>query len=362
MNDVELMLVQAGMTKALAPERRVFIYANFVKALPWLSYVREKLVDPAYSGWFLHFAPGGAFPNGSWHVPSCDTGYSPPLCSNLYHDQLQTPQVPSPGNPNPDGNCVGTCDCGGVPCGEYLWDHRNASMREWLVSTLTGPYGTGSGVVDGFFLDDFFCSNIVNGSGACTDPVQGATEVDAHQQADMGLSDADIADLTRGWLATMTAAQQALLDAGAYTWSLMRGGENADATPRMVERDSCVAELRAACAPSSPWATEPLLFGLHAGNATVPLPQLQQDIAAYLLMRGPWAFVGYGVWGMSWPVGTSWVTPNGTSAPVPQEFSMDYGRPAGLCVETAAGVFQRLLSKSIVQLDCNAWQANITML
>ena len=24
------------------------------------------------------------------------------------------------------------CDCGAVPCGTYLWDHRNASLRAWL--------------------------------------------------------------------------------------------------------------------------------------------------------------------------------------------------------------------------------------
>ena len=353
------------MTKALAPDRKVFLYANMVKALPWLTYVREKLTDPAYSGWFLHFAPGGSLPNGTWHVPACDDNYSPPLCSAYYHDQQQTPSVPSPSNPNPDGACVGTCDCGSVPCGEYLWDHRNASLRAWLVSTLTGPYGVGSGVVDGFFIDDFWCSSNINGSGACTDPVQGATEIDPHQQVDMGLSDGDIADLTMGWLATMTAVQRALLDAGAYTWSLMRGGENADASPRIVGPDapSCLAELRAACAADSPWATQPLLFGLHAGNATVPLPQLEQDIAAFLLMRGPWAWAGYGVWGMSWPAGTSFISPNGTSAPVPLQFAVDYGYPSGPCEETTtAGVFKRTLSKASVTLDCNAWSANITML
>jgi hypothetical protein len=79
--------------------------------------VREKLVDPAYSGFFLKFNPNVT----SYHVPNCDDNYSPPLCSVFYHDQEQTPEVPTPQNPNPDGKCVGTCDCGGVPCGEYLW-------------------------------------------------------------------------------------------------------------------------------------------------------------------------------------------------------------------------------------------------
>jgi hypothetical protein len=34
---------------------RVFVYRNFVKALPWYTSVREKISDPAYAGWFLRF-------------------------------------------------------------------------------------------------------------------------------------------------------------------------------------------------------------------------------------------------------------------------------------------------------------------
>lgn len=70
-------------------------------------------------------------------------------------------------------------------------------------------------------LQDFWCSNLINGSGACTDPAQGPTEIDANNQADMGLSDEDVADITRGWLAAMTAVQAAIVAAGAYTWSLI---------------------------------------------------------------------------------------------------------------------------------------------
>ena len=34
----------------------------------------------------------------------------------------------------------GICDCGpGLPCGEYLWDHRNQSLRQWLVDELKNP-------------------------------------------------------------------------------------------------------------------------------------------------------------------------------------------------------------------------------
>ena len=88
-------------------------FSNFVKALPWYSSVREKLADPQYSGFFLRFDPKNSTP---YNVPPCDTNFSPAKCSSFYHDQEQ-----SPGHPRGDGDCrTAPCDCGAVPCGEYL--------------------------------------------------------------------------------------------------------------------------------------------------------------------------------------------------------------------------------------------------
>ena len=169
-------------------------------------------------------------------MPRCDTTYDPPLCSDFYHDQEQSPAVPSPSNPNPDGVCAGTCDCGGVPCGEYLFDHRNGTMlRDWLLNeVIGGPNGVDHPSISGLFIgergivlrrvwwvaashsvclraddargpsphphshphipsppliphtDDFWCSNILNGTGRCTDPVQGPTEIDRNSQVGGG--------------------------------------------------------------------------------------------------------------------------------------------------------------------------------
>lgn len=152
----EKLVQQAERAHAANPATHVFSYRNLVKALPWFSTVRAKLEDPAFDGFFLKFKPGGAFPNGSYHVPQCDNDYDPPLCTVFYHDQEQTPAVPSPANPDPDGKCVGRCDCGTIPCGEYLFDHRNGSMlQEWLLSeVILGPNGLGSPAIDGFFIDE----------------------------------------------------------------------------------------------------------------------------------------------------------------------------------------------------------------
>ena len=143
----ERLVDQVNAVHAINPRARTFVYRNLVKALPWFTSVREKLDDPAYSGFFLRFKPSGFFPDGSYHVPAC-TGSK---CSIFYHDQDQTPE-----HPHGDGSCVDECDCGTQPCGEYLWDHRNGTMlRDFLVNDFVmGPTGMGAPGVSGFYFDD----------------------------------------------------------------------------------------------------------------------------------------------------------------------------------------------------------------
>lgn len=55
-------------------------------------------------------------------------------------------------------------------------------LREWLLhEVIGGPNSIGHPNISGLFIDDFWCSNITNGT--CTDPVQGPTEIDRHSQA-----------------------------------------------------------------------------------------------------------------------------------------------------------------------------------
>ena len=243
-------------------------------------------------------------------------------------------------------------------------DWRNGSqLTEWIIKNhLGGPSGLDNPAISGFFIDDFWCSNIINGTGNCGDPVQGPTEIDAHSQVDMGLSDQDIADITNGWLAGFTAAQQAILDRGAYTWSLIPGQDNANAEPVIVDQGSCKGHMQRACsATDTPWRDMPLLHGVNfdgSGNLT----SIDADIAAFLLMRGPWAWTGAGYWGMSWPTGRTW---NSSNVPVvrPPQFDVDYGTPLdNACSATAAdpNVFSRRYSHFTVQLNCTSYSATFS--
>lgn len=56
--------------------------------------------------------------------------------------------------------CDGDCNCGdGLPCGEYLWDHRNGSMlQDFLVNdfVLNAKTGLQNPNIDGFYFDDYW--------------------------------------------------------------------------------------------------------------------------------------------------------------------------------------------------------------
>jgi hypothetical protein len=366
----ELLNEQARKTKA-AGTKHVFLYRNTVKAINWFESVRLKLDDPAYSGFFLRFDPAAA---PSYHVPPC-APENQTHCSAFYHDQGGVPMVPTSDHPNPGGKCVDYCDCGLHPCGGYLFDFRNGTMlqefvvQELVLGALAAKDDNGQRIVDGIFLDDYWCSDLLCQEDPtiarcpCDDPAQGPTEADRHTQDDMGLTDEDVRELTLGWNNTMTAIQQALLDHKAYTWSLIPGQENANAKPILMTQDTCQSLLQEACHLDSRWQRLPLLFGFSVTNHTV-LKQLEQDLAFFLLARGDYTFAGWGVWGMTWPFNPEarhdTLPPLPHGVPLPKEFLLDYGIPQmQVCEEIEDGVFFRQWSSASVQLDCNTFEARI---
>lgn len=113
--------------------------------------MRKTLEDPAYAPWYIKFKPVGP-----WYSNKCDNNYDPPICSDLYHNQEQ-----SPGYPSGDGNCAApNCDCGnGVPCGFYIWNHSSTAVvygqtfLEWFRDTYIFDYQGTSPLVSGFYFD-----------------------------------------------------------------------------------------------------------------------------------------------------------------------------------------------------------------
>lgn len=129
----EDMVENMAAVKAINPSTITFVYRNGAKALPWHTSVRTLLEQRAQWGLFMPLA--GCMPTPGEYV--C----GPNATQNLYHDYEQTPHG----------------DCGlGVECGEYVFNHLNASLTDFLL----GEYffgtanGAGNPVVDGFYVDD----------------------------------------------------------------------------------------------------------------------------------------------------------------------------------------------------------------
>ena len=54
--DADLMMIeQAAAIKAMAPETQVWVYRNLVQPYSNFVQLREKIEDPQFAGWFVHF-------------------------------------------------------------------------------------------------------------------------------------------------------------------------------------------------------------------------------------------------------------------------------------------------------------------
>jgi hypothetical protein len=292
---------------------------NIVKADNWMESVQKVMDDPQFEGWFVKFDQARLVSN-STTSPPCDQNYDPPKCSQFYHDQTLVPNVPDPKSPDPArrhpaGACVGACDCGKHPCGEYVWNVRNASLRQWLLDEyIGGPTGMAHKDVSGMFLDDQW------------DPVKGPSEFvcggrkPCEPLQDMGLDPADVKEMTAAWREAQAAVHRKIVASGGFDWALFNcrsaptpaqpctmsavspwgeaAGYPGSSCPGCVANvsRSCTAFFRGACTPAAPLGQLALFLGLTRQahrtlvNSSGVLPALMQDLSAFLLVRGPYAW------------------------------------------------------------------------
>ncbi len=347
---------------------------NSVYAYNWNSVVRKILDDPAYAPWFLKFKPVGP-----WYSHKCDSANAS-LCSDYYHSQEQ-----SPGFPHGDGDCAApACDCGANPCGFYVWNASSTAVingqtfRDWFIDSYSAFCGIAAscaptGALKRAPLTPFSLTPshpntrppVLNAVGAA--PITSGffwddvwnIECNIHDQVpqtceDMGLTAADLAQLTADYQANMAALRDRILSIGKFAWQLLWTGGPPDnigscgAYPQVTQK-TCAADLRALCNATSAPQVRAMMYGL-SGSPEARNPDLMQDLASFLLIRGPFAWLGWGWRGCS------------VDYYFPPEFHSDYGTPAALCSETApsSGVFVRQFDKSTVQMDCNTWTPTIT--
>ena len=141
--------------------------------------------------------------------------------------------------------------------------------------------------------------------------------------------------ITDPWCTVRHRAFEAARLAGGWFWQMF----SIFNTPSQA---TCAATLRPLCAAgaSSTFVNATTLHALTSNHAAQP--NLAQDLATFLLLRGDYAFLGFH-WG-------------GCNNPVtfPDELGQDYGVPTAFCSETAPGsnVFVRDYSKATVEWNC----------
>jgi hypothetical protein len=353
-----MMLDEAVKMKAIAPDTKIWVYRNLVQAMANVGQLREKLEDPAYSGWWLRFGPEAT-------LPRCELNprLNKTLCSDLFHAQ--------------SGWTENGHDCGDViPCGDYVFNHRNQSLRTWLVEEhMLGKMGMAHPAVDGYLIDDWYAKYDDPASGAT---LYGPSEIAGFIGKNSGIAanSTVMKELYGNWSLTTQQALQGVLAAGGFTWSGFNcmldtdngygcppsdlagcGLHKTEGVPRAnnvataplwhgrgrawTNASACAAWTRTACSPESVFSRIPteLAFG----------SDIYADVAQFLLSRGPYGYMGWGWHGC-------------VNAPPPSaQFDYDYGEPLGLCNESAPGVFTREWTKAMVTMDCNTMQPNITL-
>ena len=174
--------------------------------------------------------------------------------------------------------------------------------------------------------------------------IGGATEENYYCTADMGLTQADTTAITDAWRETMAAVQAAILSKGAFAWAYFKQ----ETIPGPGDAAACAAWFRGTGASLKGYA-----FVQQWTNATQrPLPAVAQDVAAFLVLRGPYAWIGSG-----------WIGCIEDYA-FPAELDQDYGVPLRPYFnETApgSGVFTRAWSKATATFSCPTWTGTVTM-
>jgi hypothetical protein len=207
--------------------------------------------------------------------------------------------------PRPDGKGYGqcakpACNCGTKPCGFYVFNHstdavvRGQTFQQWFLDSYIFNAAGLSPLVAGFFFDDLWSP-----SGNMGDNTVNATQ-------DMGLTPADLLQLTASYTATMAAVRQRALQEGKFSWQMLWTGGGTGEDDRgstcpgpLVRADAagCRADLARLCAADAPQQSRAMMYAFSPGGCRgnpAALPSAEVDIANFLLIRGDYAWLGHG--------------------------------------------------------------------
>ena len=365
MQSQEELVNAASNIRAVSNRTKVWVYRNLAWAPSWFTDVREKIISNPE--WFIKFKKSPPYNN-----TKCTFN----KCSDLFHSQFQTPEYQS--GSVESGSCTEHCDCGDdVPCGWYLWNHSHPGCRKWLVEEhMMGNTAMGNDNIQGIFIDDVWDENGPELEGP-------GSEFAVH---DTGMSQEDVNTMQIEWRKTMDAANNAVIEAGGYTWRLFYNNWTCANAP--FKKNECKEYMDVACSKEAPLEKNALFYGFSgmtgcspgdddynendnqttSTKANVKLKSMEdvasyfksgkdpiidkmQHLASFLLIRGPYAWLGW-----------SWLG-CGNFPFRPKELDIDYGIPLETCHPSAneTGVYLREYTKSSIRVDCNKWEGTISM-
>ena len=138
---------------------------------------------------------------------------------------------------------------------------------------------------------------------------------------DTGLQGAAWQQITEAYNANMEALRARTLAAGKFAWQLMwtgpfdadEGAKGQTGPTAIVTQQTCATALRVLCNETAPPQTRAMMYALQTKVHHDPsqLAALKQDLANFLLVRGPFAWLGHGWMGCS------------KQYPFPPEFNLD---------------------------------------
>ena len=102
--------------------------------------------------------------------------------------------------------------------------------------------------------------------------------------------------ITDAYHANMDKLREATLSAGKFAWQLLwTGGDElgvGNTCPHaIVSQKGCAAALRSLCNETAPPQTRAMMYALNTGHDPSVLPEMKQDLANFLLVRGPFAWL-----------------------------------------------------------------------
>ena len=216
------------------------------------------------------------------------------------------------------------------------------TLRDWFIYdyVLNGTLQGTGGLVDGVFFDDDW--------NATTGP----SEASVGLLNDTGLTPTAVQDISIAYTTAIAEVLAAVISAGGFSWQSFYN--NGTVPAPLVRASTCLADLRTWCSPSSPASSRAILFGFtgarHSQFNSSYLFRFQQDLVNFLLIRGDYAWLGYGWTGVNSPYYR------------PPELDIDYGVPTEVCHETELGVFSRRWTKAVVTMDCALFEGKIVMI